>query len=95
MTWTYVGSHNGTANSLHCPVGNQMSPNRPEGRSQMMRGYRMRDRYENPHWLKRQMRVDSHGILRWQDSGQIPSVSILCRLSLPPEEGYGPPCRST
>jgi hypothetical protein len=40
----------------------------------MMRTERsMQDRYENPAWLKKQMRVDSHRIRRWCDSKQMPA----------------------
>ena len=46
----------------------------------------MRDRYENSAWLKKQMRSDIHGIHRWIDSKQVPSVGILNRLDLTPEE---------
>jgi hypothetical protein len=52
-----------------------------------MRGERfMHDRHSNPAWLKAQMRVDPHGIHRWRDSKQVPSVGILNRLGLTPVE---------
>jgi hypothetical protein len=51
----------------------------------MMKGYTMRDRYENSAWLKRQIRVDGHGIHRWKDSQQVPSREILNRIGLTPE----------
>src|ERR1019366_2110878 len=50
-----------------------LSPFRPEPGRKKMKGYPMRDRYENPTWLKTQMRLDGHGIYRWLDSKQIPS----------------------
>ena len=46
----------------------------------------MRDRYENPTWLKTQIRIDDHGIFRWLDSNQVPSAPILKRLGLTPVE---------
>jgi hypothetical protein len=32
------------------------------------------------------MRIDVHGIHRWIDSNQVPSVGILCRIGLTPGE---------
>lgn len=46
----------------------------------------MREDYENPAWLRTQMRVDEDGILRWTDSDHVPSEGILNRLGLTSEE---------
>ena len=46
----------------------------------------MREDYENPAWLRKQMRTDQHGVRRWRDGGQVPSKEILRRLGLTSEE---------
>jgi hypothetical protein len=46
----------------------------------------MKEDFDNPAYLKTQMRVDEQGIRRWKIGKQVPSKVFLERLGLTPEE---------
>jgi hypothetical protein len=46
----------------------------------------MKEDYENPAWLRTAVTADEQGIIRWLDSGMVPTKAILQRLGLTQEE---------